>query len=50
MKILVTNDGGIESPGVWALNKGLISITPLRFEVTDHKLIATLSLDYLSVA
>lgn len=32
-----------EGTDIWALNKGLISITPLRFEVTDHKLIPTLS-------
>ena len=28
---------------VWALNRGLISITPIRFEVTDDKLIPALS-------
>ena len=28
---------------VWALNRGLISITPLRFEITDDKLIPALS-------
>ena len=28
---------------VWALNRGLISITPLRLEVTDDKLIPALT-------
>jgi len=32
-----------EGTDVWALNRGLISITPLRFEVTDDKLIPALS-------
>ena len=32
-----------EGTDVWALNKGLISITPLRLEVTDDKLIPALS-------
>jgi len=32
-----------EGTDIWALNRGLISITPLRFEVTDHQLIPTLS-------
>ena len=32
-----------EGTDVWALNKGLISITPLRLEVTDDKLILALS-------
>ena len=32
-----------EGTDVWALNRGLISITPLRLEVTDDKLIPALS-------
>ena len=32
-----------EGTDVWALNRGLISITPLRFEITDDKLIPALS-------
>ena len=32
-----------EGTDVWALNRGLISITPIRFEITDDKLIPTLS-------
>ena len=31
-----------EGTDIWAINKGLISITPLRFEITDDKLIPTL--------
>ena len=31
-----------EGTDIWALNKGLISITPLRFEITDDEFIPTL--------
>ena len=33
----------VEGTDVWALNRGLISITPLRLEVTDDELIPALS-------
>ena len=33
----------VEGTDVWALNRGLISITPLRLEVTDDKLIPALT-------
>lgn len=31
-----------EGTDIWALNKGLISITPLRFEITNQEIIPTL--------
>ena len=31
-----------EGTDIWAINKGLVSITPLRFEITDHNLIPAL--------
>ena len=33
----------VEGTDVWALNRGLISITPLRFEVTDDSLLPALT-------
>ena len=31
-----------EGTDIWAINKGLISITPLRFEITDHEIMPAL--------
>ncbi len=37
-------DPGIEEgTDIWAVNRGLVSITPLRFEVTDHEIMPTLA-------
>ena len=40
---IAEDDPGIEEgTDIWAINKGLISVTPLRFEVTDHEVMPAL--------